>query len=63
INGCEEISDFNTEFDDKVRKEILTPIDNVLIIDQIVEITSDKVEIIEKSIGYYSILNGKVIGE
>lgn len=63
INGCEEIFDFNTEFDDKVRKEILIPVGNASIIDQIVEITSDKVEIIEKSIGYYSILNGKVIGE
>ena len=63
INGCKEIFDFNTEFDDKIHKEILTPIDNKAIVDQIVEITSDKVEITQKSIGYYSILNGKVVGE
>ena len=63
ISGCEEIFDFNTKFDDKVHKEILIPVKNESIVNSIVEITGNKVEINQKSISYYGILNGKVIGE
>ena len=58
----DSIFENSTKFGSSVIKEIMIDVDDEYLINQFVEITGNNIEIKQLSLGYYSVVQGKLIG-